>query len=316
MTVRLLIYPPDAPDLPARIRREVPGVEVVVAQNEEEARREIPRADAVYGRVDRDLLAAATRLRWIQSPAIGLERTMYPELIAHPVTMTNPRGIFSDDIADHVLALLLAFARRLPDLFRSQVRHRWDPESYRPIHLPDSTVGIFGLGGIGSAIAKRVAAHECRILAVDARRTDKPAGVAELWTPDRLADLLQQSDFVVIAAPETPETRGLFDAAAFARMKPTAYLINIGRGKIVRLDALIEALQNGRLAGAGLDVFEVEPLPPDNPLWSMDNVMITPHIAGVGEHIAGRRHQVLLENLRRFVKGEPLLNVVEKERWF
>jgi phosphoglycerate dehydrogenase-like enzyme len=316
MSIKLLIYPPEAPELPGMIRQAVPGVDVVVAEDEAQARREIADADALYGRVDRDLLAAAKKLRWIQSPAIGLERTMFPELIAHPVVMTNPRGIFSDDIADHVLALLLSFARHLPRLSRYQIGHNWHPEDYVPIHLADATVGIFGLGGIGSAVAKRVAAHECRIIAVDARRTEKPPEVAELWGPDRLPDLLRQSDFVVIAAPETPETRGRFDAAALATMKSSAYLINIGRGKIVRLDALVDALRQGRIAGAGLDVFEIEPLPPDNPLWAMENVIITPHIAGFGEHIAGRRHQVLLENLRRFVNGEPLMNVVEKERWF
>jgi phosphoglycerate dehydrogenase-like enzyme len=140
--------------------------------------------------------------------------------------------------------------------------------------------------------------------------------VAELWPPSGLHDLLGQSDFVAICAPETPETRGMFDAGAFRAMKPSAYLINIGRGKIVQLDALVEALRGGRLAGAGLDVFEVEPLPPHHPLWAMENVIITPHIAGIGEHIAGRRHEVLFDNLRRFVNGEPLQNVVEKERWF
>lgn len=316
MPIKLLIYPPEAPELPELIRQAAPGVNVVVARDEAEARREIADADALYGRVDRDLLAAAKRLRWIQSPAIGLERTMFPELIAHPVVMTNPRGIFADDIADHVLSLLLAFARHLPRLYRYQIGHNWHPEDYVPIHLPDATVGIVGLGGIGSAVARRVAAHEARVIAVDARHTEKPTGVAQLWGPNRLHDLLRESDFVVICAPETPETRGMFDAAAFAAMKPTAYLINIGRGKIVKLDALIDALRAGRLAGAGLDVFEIEPLPPDNPLWAMENVIITPHIAGYGEHIAGRRHQVLLENLRRFEKGQPLQNVVEKERWF
>lgn len=316
MAIKLLIYPPEAPELPEMLRQAVPGVNVAVAQNDEEARREIADADALYGRVDRDLLGAAKQLRWIQSPAIGLERTMFPELIAHPLTMTNPRGIFADDIADHVLALLLAFARHLHRFAHYQIGHNWHSENYAPVHLPNATVGIVGLGGIGMAVARRVAAHECRIIAVDARRAEKPPEVAELWPPSRLQDLLRQSDFVVIAAPETPETRGMFDESAFAAMKPTAYLINIGRGKIVRLDALIAALQNRRLAGAGLDVFEIEPLPPDNPLWSMENVIITPHIAGVGEHIAGRRHDVLRENLRRFVNGEPLMNVVEKERWF
>lgn len=316
MAIKLVIYPTEDPELPDRIRRAEPGVDVVVARDEAEARREIADADALYGRVDRELLAAAKKLRWIQSPVIGLERTMFPELIAHPVVMTNPRGIFSDDIADHVLALLLVFARHLPRFFRYQVGHNWHTEGYVPVHLPDATLGIVGLGGIGSAVAHRAAAHELRVIAVDPRRTEKPPGVTELWPSSRLHDLLGQSDFVAICAPETPETRGMIDAGALRAMKPTAYLINIGRGKIVSLDALVAALRAGQLAGAGLDVFEVEPLPPDHPLWAMENVVITPHIAGYGEHIAGRRHQVLLDNLRRFTRGEPLTNVVEKNRWF
>lgn len=316
MTTKLLIYPPEDERLPERIRASVPDVSVVVARDSAEALREIVDADAVYGRVDRDLLAAARRLRWIQSPAIGLERTMFPELIAHPVIMTNPRGIFADDIADHVMALVTGFARQMPRLIRQQLQRRWAHEGYQVIHLPDCTIGIVGLGGIGSAVARRAAAFEMRVIAVDARRTDRPPELSELWPASRLHDLLGQADFVVICAPETPETRGMFDSAAFKAMKRTAYLINIGRGKIVKLDALVEALRAGELAGAGLDVFEVEPLPADHPLWEMENVVITPHVAGVGPHTGERRHQVLLENLRRFVAGEPLINVVDKARWF
>ena len=316
MSIKLLIYPPEDEQLPDRIRASVPGVSVAVARDSAVALREIVDADAVYGRLDRDLLAAAKNLRWIQSPAIGLERTMFPELIAHPLVMTNPRGIFADDIADHVLALVTGFARQMPRSIRQQLERRWDPRDYQVIHLPDCTMGIFGLGGIGSAVARRAAAFEMRVIAVDARRTERPAEVAELWPATRLNDLLGQSDFVVICAPETPETRGRFDSTAFKAMKQTAYLINIGRGKIVKLDALVEALRAGALAGAGLDVFETEPLPADHPLWGMENVVITPHVAGVGPHTGERRHQVLLENLRRFVAGEPLTNGVDKPQWF
>lgn len=316
MPIKLLIYPAEDDRLPARIRQTVPDVSVVVARDAGEALREIADADAIYGRVDKTLLAAAQKLRWIQSPAIGLERTMFPELIAHPSVMTNPRGIFGDDIADHVMAMLTGFARQMPRSLRQQLQHRWDPREYQVVHLPDATLGIFGLGGIGAAVAKRAAAFEMRVIAVDARRTDRPAEVAELWPPSRLNDLLGQSDFVAICAPETPETRGLFDTAVFKAMKKSAFLINIGRGKIVKLDALVEALRAGQIAGAALDVFEVEPLPADHPLWDMENVVITPHVAGIGPHTVERRHQVLFENLRRFVAGQPLTNVVEKEKWF
>ncbi|HLH73813.1 MAG TPA: D-2-hydroxyacid dehydrogenase, partial [Chloroflexota bacterium] len=211
---------------------------------------------------------------------------------------------------------LTGFARGLPRLLRFQLQHEWHPQDYQVMHLPDCTIGIVGLGGIGSAVAKRAAAFEMRVIAVDARRTDRPNEVSELWPASRLHDLLGQSDFVVICAPETPETRGMFGSAAFKAMRSSAYLINIGRGKIVQLDALVEALRAGELAGAGLDVFEIEPLPADHPLWGMENVVITPHVAGVGPYTVERRHQVLLENVRRFVAGEPLINVVDKVQWF
>ncbi|HEX5416235.1 MAG TPA: D-2-hydroxyacid dehydrogenase [Chloroflexota bacterium] len=316
MAVKLLIYPPEHPELPNRLRAAVPDATVVVATDEAAAIREIADADALYGRITPELLAAAGRLRWIQSPAIGLERTMFPELIAHPVVMTNPRGIFADDIADHVMAMVTGFARQFPRLIRWQLRHQWRQEDYPVLHLPDCTLGIFGLGGIGSAIARRASAFEMRVIAVDARRTEAPPEVATLLPPERLNELLGASDFVVISAPETPETRGLFGSAVFQAMKNSAYLINIGRGKIVQLDALVEALRAGKIAGAGLDVFEIEPLPAEHPLWDMENVVITPHVAGFGPHTGERRHQVLIENLRRFAAGEPLLNLVEKDRWF
>jgi len=316
MSVKLLIYPPEPAAILERLHAAAPEVTIVVAEDERAATREIADADAYYGRITPELLAAAGQLRWIQSPAIGLERTMFPELITHPVVMTNPRGIFADDIADHVLALVTGFARQLPRLLRQQLRHVWRPEGYEVMHLPDCTLGIIGLGGIGSAVARRASAFDMKVIAVDARRTEAPPGVTALWSPERLNDLLGTSDFVVICAPETPETRGLFGSATFKAMKPSAYLINIGRGKIVQLDALVEALRAGEIAGAGLDVFEVEPLPADHPLWDMENVVITPHVAGIGPHTAERRHQVLIENLRRFVANEPLLNVVDKSRWF
>jgi phosphoglycerate dehydrogenase-like enzyme len=314
--MKLLIFDDDAPRLAELIRAIFPDLDQVATTNDAEALREVVDADAMYGRITPELLAAATRLRWIQSPAIGLEHTMFPDLIAHPVVMTNPRGIFADTIADHVMALVTGFARQLPRLLRQQLKRVWSQTEYQVIHLPDCTLGIVGLGGIGAAVAHRAAAFGMRVIAVDARRTDLPDGVAELWLPDQLHRLLAESDFVVICAPETPETRGLFGAREFKAMKRSAYLINIGRGKIVRLDPLVEALRAGEIAGAGLDVFEVEPLPASHPLWDMENVVITPHVAGVGPHIGERRHQVLFENLRRFLADEPLLNVVDKSKWF
>ena len=161
-----------------------------------------------------------------------------------------------------------------------------------------------GLGGIGYGVAKRAAGFGLRIIAVDARREECPPEVEALWKPDRLADLLGQADIVAVCVPETPATRGLFDAERFAQLQAGAYFINIGRGKVVQLDALVAALCSGHLAGAALDVYEQEPLPADHPLWGFDNVLMTPHVAGVDDNDEDRRIAVLADNLRRFVAGD------------
>jgi phosphoglycerate dehydrogenase-like enzyme len=184
------------------------------------------------------------------------------------------------------------------------------------MHLADATLGVVGLGQIGSEIARRGLAFGMRVLAVDPVQAAPPPGVAALWRLDRLPDLLGQSDFVVIAAPHTPETVKLFRRAQFRQMKPSAYLINIGRGAIVDLGDLVAALRAAEIGGAGLDVYETEPLPPDHPLWRMPNVILTPHVAGNSPRIAERHLAVLLENVRRFARGEALTTVVDKRRWF
>jgi phosphoglycerate dehydrogenase-like enzyme len=177
-------------------------------------------------------------------------------------------------------------------------------------------MGIVGLGQIGSEIARRALAFKMRVLAVDPLQTQPPPGVEALWKPERLPELLGQSDFVVVAAPHTPQTYKLFRRAQFQQMKRTAYFINIGRGAIVDLADLTAALQAGEIAGAGLDVFEKEPLPSDHPLWKLENVILTPHVAGYSPRIAERHLGVLLENIRRFVKGEVLMNIANKALWF
>jgi phosphoglycerate dehydrogenase-like enzyme len=184
------------------------------------------------------------------------------------------------------------------------------------LHLADATLGVVGLGQIGSEVARRGLAFGMRVLAVDPVQTAAPPGVAALWRLDRLPELLGESDFVVIAAPHTPETVGLFRRPQFRQMKSSAYLINIGRGAIVDLADLVAALRAAEIGGAGLDVYETEPLPSDHPLWAMPNVILTPHVAGASPRIAERHLAVLLDNVRRFAQGEPLATVVDKRRWF
>lgn len=333
--MKLVIHPPVEPARLARIEAAARPMAVVNARDEAAALAAIADADAFFGKLTPSLLAAARRLRWVQAPTVSLEHYVFPELVDHPCVLTNMRGLFSDVIADHVFGYILCFARQLHRYIRNQLAARWEPvggEASRSsfaagpgvtspmdrahLHVADATLGIVGLGQIGAEIARRGLAFGMRVLAVDPVRTEAPAGVAALWGTERLPDLLAESDFVVIAAPHTPETVKLFRRRQFQQMKRTAYLINIGRGAIVDLADLTAALRAGEIAGAGLDVFEVEPLPPDHPLWAMPNVIITPHVAGASPRIAERHLGVLLDNLGRFVRGEPLVNVADKRRWF
>jgi phosphoglycerate dehydrogenase-like enzyme len=333
--MKLLIHPPVEDARLRRIAEAAAPMQVVNAADEAAALREVVDADAFFGKLTPPLLAAAQRLRWVQSPTVSLEHFVFPALVEHPLQLTNMRGLFGDVIADQVLGYIICFARNLHTYIRNQATAAWAPvggerarvslaagpgtvndidRAHRP--LADATLGIVGLGAIGAEIARRGRAFGMRVIAVDAARTDRPEEVAELWGTARLGDLLAESDYVVIAAPHTPETVKLFRRAQFRQMKPTAYLINIGRGVIVDLADLVAALDAGEIAGAALDVFEIEPLPADHPLWKLPNVILTPHVAGYSPRIAERHLTVVLENVGRFVRGEPLLNVVDKRRWY
>jgi len=229
--------------------------------------------------------------------------------------LSNVRGVFSDHIANQVWSYILAFSRGLHRYMRRQVRHDWDP-SGDTIHLPECTLGIVGLGGIGREVAARGPAFGVRVIAVDPRTTLSPENVEHIAPPEQLDSLLAESDFVVICAPHATGTEKLMAGPQFDRMKSSAFLINIGRGVIVDLQALTEALQQGKIAGAALDVYETEPLPPDHPLWDMDCTILTPHMAGQGPYVQDRRIDVFIDNMKRFLNGERLLTVVDKDQWF
>ncbi len=314
--MKILLYPiPPTEELDV-LRAAAGDAEVVVASSEDEAIERIADCDALYGLIKPKMLAAGQKLRWIQLPTASMEGRVFPELIAHPVKVSNMRGIFSDHIADHVIGYILCFARGLHVYIRAQMERRWaSGDPFEVIHLADQTLGIVGLGGIGTAVAERAKVIGMRVLATDLREISRPPVVDKLWTLDGLDEMLAQSDFVAITAPHTPTSERLFDSARFTTMKPSAYLINVGRGVIVSLAALTAALKEGRIAGAALDVFEVEPLPEDSELWTMPNVIITPHTAGRSPHFQRRRLELAASNIRRFASGRTPANLVDKAAW-
>jgi phosphoglycerate dehydrogenase-like enzyme len=302
-----------------RLSDAVPGVRLIVAEDVEAAAAAIPGADAAFGTLPPELLAKAQRLRWLQAPqAAPPAGYYYPELVAHSLTVTNFREIYNDHISAHVLAFVLAFARGLHVFIPQQLRREWKkpPADRGVVALPESTALIVGLGGIGAETARLLSAFGVRVLAVDARRTDKPEPVAELLPPEALDALLPRADFVILTVPHTPATEGFFNRAKFRLMKPSAFFINIGRGMTTKLDDLVAALNAGEIAGAALDVYEQEPLPADHPLWGMPNVLLTPHMAGYGPHLDERRFQIIEANCKAFADGRPLRNVVDKAAWF
>jgi phosphoglycerate dehydrogenase-like enzyme len=334
LKVKLVIHPPVSEHRLARIRQAAAPMTVVNCQSDAQAGVEIRDADAIFGYLTLPLLRLAPKLRWAQSPTASMEKYLYPELVHSPVVVTNMRGIFSDVIADHVFGYILCFAKNFHIYLRQQMQGIWralgrdanelpgyggpgevHPSDEAAITLGDCTLAVVGLGGIGAEVARRGCAFGMRVLGVDPVAREAPAE-ATLHRPEELDDVLGQADFVVIAAPHTPETFKLFNRARIQKMKRSAYLINVGRGVIVDLADLTAALEAGEIKGAGLDVFEIEPLPEGHPLWRMENVIITPHTAAASPRVAQRHLRTLLDNLGRFVRGQPLLNMVDKTRWF
>jgi phosphoglycerate dehydrogenase-like enzyme len=302
-----------------RLSDSVPGMKLVLAEDRNAAAAAIVTADAAFGTLPADLLAKARRLRWLQAPqAAPPAGYYYSELVSHPLTVTNFREIYNDHISAHILAFVLAFARGLHVYFPQQLRREWKKpgEDRGVVPLPGATALIVGLGGIGAETARLLSAFGVRVLAVDARRTERPEPVAELHPPEGLDRLLPQADFVILTVPHTPATEGFFNTTKFRLMKRDAFFINIGRGMTTKLDDLVAALGAQKIAGAALDVFEQEPLPAEHPLWGMPNVLLTPHMAGYGPHLNERRFQIIQDNCRAFATGETLRNVVDKANWF
>jgi len=311
-----ILIPPTNDDRLEQLHQSAPGVDFVIASSETEALAMAAEVDASYAYCSSELLKAARHLRWVQVASAGVEQYPLRKMHARGIIFTNAKGIYGSQLADHTLALILAFSRQLPFLHRAQQKQVWESrQNYPPGELAGQTLLIVGLGGVGLETARRARGFGLRVLATRHHHADlpKPDFVDEVHPPDRLHDLLPEADWVAVCVPLVPATQNLFHDDEFARMKRTACIVCVTRGKIINTDALLSALEAGKIAGAGLDVTDPEPLPPGHPLWTKENVIITPHASGHSPHAAARMFNLLCENVRRFADGRPLLNVVDLE---
>ncbi len=307
----LCYYPAMSAENVESLRRVAGSHHVEAAHNIDEAIMHAPGSAAVLGFLPERVFAVCTSLQWFQSASAGMDQVLYPALVQSDVEVTNMAGLYARAGAEQAWALWLALARGLPTAMRGFADRRWQPF---PVHsVGESTVLVLGMGGFGQEFVKRAAGYDLHILALDPVQ-ESYSGVAEIRPPskDNLHQWLPQVDAVICACPLTAETYHLIGARELDLMKPSAYLINVSRGGIVDEDALREALHAGDIAGAGLDVVEQEPLPPTSPLWEAPRLVVTPHRAGFSPD----RHQNVVDffcaNVRRFVAGQPLQNVVDK----
>jgi phosphoglycerate dehydrogenase-like enzyme len=310
------------PEMAARIRGRWPAMRVVHLPNYDGLDAELPDTDIFVGFSLRPAqFGHACKLKWLHSTAAGVGQLMYPELRRSGIEVTNASGVHTIPMAEHILGMLVAMARRFPDCFRYQQQSRWAQSELwdspvRPRELHGHTVLLIGFGAIGRAVAKVVRPLGIRVWAVT-RSGEGDQDLAEKIVPvARLHEVLPQADFVILAAPETPETRRMIGAPELACMKASAYFMNVSRGALVDEQSLIAALQHHTIAGAALDVASEEPLPRDSPLWRLENTFITPHMSAVSEHLWTRQTDLLLTNLERWFSGGELLNRVDLERGY
>ena len=311
---KVLIGSRQAPDIEAMLSEVPSTVEVRFLPHGESLRDHIAGVDILFGHLGEDVMQEATALRWVHQPHAGVEGFMYPAFKASDVILTNCRGLYGTQIAEHAFALLLSLTRRIPEQLEFMKTKHW--ERVPCIELAGMTMGVLGLGGIGRAIAARAQAFEFNVIAADVELIDKPDTVSELFDLDGLMAFLANSNILMVCCPSTPETHKLLSDAQFNQMPDASFLVNVSRGRIIDETALITALQSGKLAGAGLDVTYTEPCPPESPLWEQENVILTSHSAGSSQHVRRRAMQLFIDNLHRYVKGEPLVNVVDKQKGY
>jgi phosphoglycerate dehydrogenase-like enzyme len=298
----------------AQIKKTAPAAQVVVTRDPHHIEAVVDDLEIVAGWLAPELLRNIPQLRWYQQWAAGADWLMkYPDLIEHEFILTNGSGVHAVCISEQIFAFLLAFARGLPAAYQAQWEGVWSPAGGEKLfELAGKTMLLLGLGAIGKRTAQVAQAMGMRVIGIRRNPLTPVWGVEKIGGPDELLDFIPEADVVVLALPLTRETNRFLSRDAIRRMKPSAYLISIGRGGVVDEAALIEALQSGVIAGAGLDVFETEPLPAASPLWKMNNVIITAHYAGATPRYNERAMAIFLDNLRRFLAGETLRNVIDK----
>lgn len=306
-----------------KLRAEFSQLEVLHRDNYDTIETDIRDAEVVFTlSLKPDQFKAAQKLKWIHCPAAAVHQFSFPELMNSDVILTNGRDVHGPVVAEHVMALIFAMAKNLHLAARYQQKHVWGQEaiwySYpHPREIAGATLGLVGLGSIGRAVAKHASALGMRVIAVrEHPEKGSDEGVGEVFSTSQLDSLLTQSDYVVLAAPVTGDTMHLMNATRLAKMKPNACLINVGRGQLVDEAALAQVLRGKRLGGAALDVFEKEPLPSDSPLWDIENLLITPHTAGLAEKLWERQYELFCENLRRYLSHMPLLALVNKQKGY
>ena len=301
-------------DQRAELEALAAGYRLLITTDRQEIAAALETLEVAAGHFDHGLIPRAPRLRWVQQWGAGADWLMRrPKIAGHDFFLTNASGVHAVPMSEHILAMMLALARRLCRAYRAKFARQWDrPEFDDVFELAGKTMPLIGVGDIGARTARIAAAMDMRVIGVRRHPEVSAPGVARMVGPDRLPEVLPEADFLVLTVPLTPETEGMIGEAEFALLKPGACIFNVGRGRTIDQAAMVRALQDGRLAGAGLDVTDPEPLPADSPLWAMDNVVLTPHYSGRTPRYDERAMAIFLDNLARYRAGRPLRNVVDK----
>jgi D-2-hydroxyacid dehydrogenase (NADP+) len=293
----------------------------IIAVTPSDAIAQMADADAYIGNITSAEVRAGKNLKWVGVMSAGVENVLYPKDGSHDlrdsnITLTNNRIVQGPEIADHALAMLLMLSRNLYVLYRNDQQQIWNPRSFHGIELNGKTAVVIGVGGIGTQISLRAYAFGMNVIGVDPE--DKPfvPFIKRVVKPDQLDEVLPLADVVFISVPDTPKSRKMMGAHQFDLMKKNSYFIAVSRGAIYDMNGLVKAMDEKRLAGAGVDVTDPEPLPKEHPLWKFPNAIITPHIAGRSDQDAGRMVGTIKENLKRFVEGKPMINVVNKQKGY